>query len=335
MNLKAIFYWLFVSAVFLTSGLCPAMAQESKKFKVLVVMSYEEDFPWDKEIKEGIDSVLAIACEIRYLYMDTKTNPAGGESKAKEAYALFQEFQPDGVITSDDNAQSMFVVPYLKDKVKTPVMFCGVNAEPEKYGYPASNVSGILERYHIDQSIAFAKQLVPSIATIGYITKDGSTGKAISEQVQKESASYQIKSVDFRLVNTMKEAVKVTENLKEQCDLLFITSLEGISDESGKPMTQKEIIPVLAKKFGKLTISTSPHLLKFGVLCAVVQQGQEHGSTAADMLLKAMNGTPVSQLPITRNHQGKRMINVTVMKELGIKPRPDVLGSAELVKTED
>jgi len=27
---------------------------------------------------------------------------------------------------ADDNAQSMFVLPYLKDKVKTPVMFCAV-----------------------------------------------------------------------------------------------------------------------------------------------------------------------------------------------------------------
>jgi len=335
MNLKADFYRLIVLAVALTYGLCPAMAEESKKFKVLVVMSYEDDYPWVKEIREGTDSVLKQSCEVRYFYMDTKKNLAGGEQKAKEAYALYKEFQPDGVIVADDDAQTMFVVPYLKDKVKTPVMFCGVNADPEKYGYPASNISGILERYHIDQSIAFAKQLNPSIGTIGYITKDGSTGKAISDQVQKESGAYQIKSVDFKLVNTMKDAVTVTESFKEQCDLLFITSLEGISDEAGKPMTQKDIIPILVKNFGKLTISTSPHLLKFGVLCAVVQQGQEHGSTAAEMLLKAMNGTPVSQIPITKNHQGKRIINATVLKDLGIKPRPDILGSAELVKTEN
>jgi len=114
MKLKAIFYYLIVSAVFLTSGLCPAMAQESKKFKVLVVMSYEEDYPWDQDIKAEIDSVLAETCEIRYFYMNTKRDLGGGPGKAEEAYALYRQFQPDGVIAADDDAQAMFVVPYTR-----------------------------------------------------------------------------------------------------------------------------------------------------------------------------------------------------------------------------
>jgi ABC-type uncharacterized transport system substrate-binding protein len=316
------------------SFLIPAMLHASD-FKVLVVMSYEEDFPWCREIKEGIDFVLADSCEITYFYMNTKSDLAGGPKKAEEAWSVYQEFQPDGVITADDNAQSMFVVPYLKDKVKIPVMFCAVNAEPEKYGYPASNVSGILERYHIDASIAFAKQLMPSIRTVGYITKDSPTGRAVSEQVKKESETYLAKSVDFKLPQTMKEATDMTKALREQCDLLLLTALEGIPDEAGMPLTQKQVIPVLVKIFGKPTISTSPHLLKYGVLCAVVQRGQEHGGTAAKMLLNAMKGKPVSNIPITRNREGKRIINATAIKALEIKPRPEIIRGAELVKTEE
>ncbi len=334
MNMKAIFYRLIVSAIFLTYGLCPAMAQESKKFKVLAVMSYEEDFPWDRNIKEGVDSVLGTQCEIRYFYMDTKTNLAGGESKAKEAYALFQEFQPDGVITSDDNAQSMLVVPYLKDKVKTPVMFCGVNAEPEKYGYPASNVSGILERYHIAESIALVQQLVPSVTTVGYIMKDDPTGNAGLAQIKKESDTYSAKFADFKMPKTLKEVISAAEELKNRCDALFILTLAGTPDDNGKLLTDKDIIPTVAKIFGKPMIGAAEFQVKYGVLSAVRNSGQEQGETAAEMLLKAMQGTPVSQIPITRNHQGKRMINVTAMKELGIKPRPIVLQGAELVKTE-
>ena len=126
--------------------------------KIMVVMSYEEDNPWCIQIKEGIDSVLAGDSAIIYFYMDTKKNINGGIRKAEEAYELYKQLRPDGVIAADDNAQSMFVLPYLKDKVTTPVMFCAVNAEPEEYGYPASNVSGILERGFIRESIAFAKQ---------------------------------------------------------------------------------------------------------------------------------------------------------------------------------
>ncbi len=315
------------------SGIFPGLSQ-AKSFKVLVVMSYDETFPWVTETKEGIDSVLGGSCEVKYFYMDTKRNPTGGEQKGKEAYAIYQEFQPDGVIAGDDDAQPMFVVPYLKDKVKTPVIFCGVNAEPEKYGYPASNVSGILERYHVSESIAFVQQVDPSLKTFGYIMKESSTGRAALEQIKNEAASYPAKFVDFRLPNTLKETVTMTEELKKSCDILFTPTMQGITDENGKSLSDKEVLPVIANTFGKPVIGGSGYNIKYGMLCGVIKTGQEQGRTASKMLIKAMEGAPVSDMPITRNQNGKRIINVTMMKKLGIKPNPVVLEGAELLKGE-
>ncbi len=75
--------------------------------------------------------------------------------------------------------------------------------------------------------------------------------------------------------------------------------------------------------------------MEYGVLCAVVKLAKEQAELAANMLMNAMNGMPISQLPVTKNIQGKRMLNVTVMKELGIKPHPEVLRNTEFVKTEE
>jgi len=335
MNMKANFYRLIVLAVFLTCGLSPAMAEEGKKFKVLVVMSYEEDFQWCKDIKEGIDSVMGKTCETRYFYMDTKNNIAGGEQKAKEAYALYQEFKPDGVIVSDDDAQAMFVLPYLKDKVKTPVMFNGVNAQPDKYGYPASNISGVLERLYIGESIALAQQLVPSLKTVGYMIKDSPVAKIVFKQIESESSGYSAKSVAFKTPKTQKEAVAMAEELGRQCDLLFYIALAGMPGDDGKPLTEKEAVKIVLKSFGKPAIAVIDYDVKYGALCGLRYTGNEHGEVSANMLLKAMTGTPVSQIPITRNYTGKRMINVTVLKALGITPKPAAIKGAELVKTEE
>jgi ABC-type uncharacterized transport system substrate-binding protein len=320
--------------VFFISGLFPA-AILAEPFKVLVVMSYEENFPWVQTQKEGIDTVLADSCEIKYFYMDTKINIEGGPEKAKEAYALYEAFQPHGVIAADDNAQSMFVVPYLKDKVKPPVMFCGVNAKPEAYGYPASNVSGIVERLNITESVALMKRLVPSVRTFGFIGKDSPTSKGMIEQIQNEFSSDDLKFTDFKLPKTLKEAMAMTEELSKKCDSLFVTVMEGIRDENGRTLADKEVIPVVIKTFGaKPTTCTNDYQVKNGVLCAMVQRGQEQGETAAQMLLKAMQGTPVSQIPITHNQHGKPVINLTAMKALGIKPKPSVLHGAELITME-
>ena len=311
----------------------PATIQAGK-FSVLVVMSYERLNPWCLEIKEGIDSVLGGTSDITYFYMDTKLNLEGGKQKAKEAYALYRKLQPDGVITADDNVQWMFVLPYLKNKVKTPVMFCGVNAEAQKYGYPAANVSGILERGHIRESIAFAKQLSPSIRTVGFLAKDSPSGKALLRQVEKESDTYLAKLTTFQLVRTAKELVAIAEELNDQGDIVYMDSMAGIVNEEGNPLNNEQIIRAVTEVFRKPIIGANRYHVEQGSLCAVVKTGQEQGKTAAEMLLKAMQGTPVSEIPVTRNYRGKRVINVTAMEAFGIKPKPIVFLGAKLVRTQ-
>jgi ABC-type uncharacterized transport system substrate-binding protein len=300
-------------------------------FKVLVVMSYHETYPWGMEIKEGIERELAPHCDIRYLYLDTKNDFAGGPEKAKMFYDIFLEYSPDGVIAADDAAQSMFVVPYLKNKVKTPVMFCGVNEDPEMYGYPASNVSGILERVHVKESIAMVQQLIPSVKTFGCIMKDDPSSYGILKQMQEEKRGYSAKLVTARFVKSVREAVAMARKLKPRCDALFLTPMDGLPSQEGKPLSTNEITPMIVKAFGKPTFSENSFNVESGVLCAVVKTGQEQGSTAAGMLLRAMRGTPVREIPITKNRHGKRMINVTVMKSLGILPKPLFLIDTELV----
>ena len=324
----------FFIIAFTAVGLIPDKS-DAVRYKVLVVMSYHESMPWVEEVKEGIDIEIGGECNLNYFYMDTKRNMEGGPQKAEEAYALYRELQPDGVIAVDDNAQSMFVVPYLKDKVETPVMFCGVNSKPDKYGYPASNVTGSLERPHIAGSIAFVQQLVPSIKTFGFIGKDSPTTWSMLKQIQREAETYPAKLTAYKLPRTMNEAMTMTGELKILCDALLIVNIEGVPGEDGKPMTKKEVMPVLVKTFGKPTITDVAKDLRYGILCAIAVTGQEQGSTAARMLLKAMQGTPVSQIPITQNRQGRAMINVTVMRALGIKPKPIVLKGIELLKTEE
>lgn len=304
------------------------------RFKVLVLMSYEETFPWCREIKTGIDNILSASHQVDYFYMNTKMDYANGPQKAKAAFEIFQSIRPDGMITVDDNAQSMFVVPYLKNKDTTPVMFCGVNAAPEEYGYPAPNVSGILERPHIAETIAFARQLVPSIKTVGFIAKKSPSIRAIKEQVNHEYHTYSAKVVGFKMPVTKEEALYMVRKLKASCDLLFMETLQGITDAAGRPMEDKEIMPLVADAFGKPVVGSNLYAVRYAALCAVVKTGREQGETAAKMLLKAMQRTPVDRIPIVVNKYGKRYINVAVMNKMGIKPKPILLKGTELVRME-
>lgn len=322
-----------VLSLFFLVILLPSIALPIENCRVLVVMSYEKDFPWVKQQQEGIDSVFSDHCELKYFYLNTKSNFELGPQKARQAFELYQSFKPHGVIAADDDAQSMFVIPYLKDKVPTPVMFCGVNAEPEKYGYPASNISGILERHHIAESIALARQLIPSIKTIGFMMKDSPVAGYVKEQVNQESQSYGVDIVGFKAPRTISEAIVMAKEFRTSADVLYMETLEGITDEHGTPVKDTVAMPAVARAFGKGTLSGNPYYVEYGILLAVVLSGQEQGATAASMLQQAMTGTPIAEIPIVKNHNGKRMLNVSVIQDLKIQPKPAVLRGVELVKT--
>jgi ABC-type uncharacterized transport system substrate-binding protein len=324
-------HFLITSVITLFFMVLPAVSQAAPK-KVLAVFSYAEEFAWVQQIKGGIDSILAESCEIRYFYMNTKKDLQGGPQKALEAFALYKEFQPDGVITVDDNAQSMFVVPFLKDKVKTPVMFCGVNVAPEKYGFPASNVSGALERILTAQTIVLAKKLVPSAKTIACLAKDGPAARAIFKQIKNETDTYSARVVAFEIVKTKKEAVAAALELKNKADLLYVVASKGIKNESGAALTTPEIISMLAKSFGKPIISPIAINIKSGALCGAVLSASDQGATAAKMLLQAMGGTPVAQLPIVKETLGWQMINIDTLKALKLRPDPSAMRTSELVR---
>jgi ABC-type uncharacterized transport system substrate-binding protein len=319
--------WLL--AAFLGFGGPAACAVE---FKVLVVMSYEADNPWVDEIRTGVDAVLGPVSEIVYFHLNTKVDPDGGPQRAQAAYDLYQRLQPQGVIAADDDAQAMFVVPFLKDQVDTPVMFNGVNAAAANYGYPAANVSGVLERAHVRESLAFIKQLLPAVQRACFITNDVPAGLALRTQVAEEQATYPTKVVAFHLVKRAAEIAALGDTLRADCDTLFIDSLEGILDADARPMNNAQVVALLGRTYPGPILGGNRYQVEQGAWAAVVKSGREQGETAAEMLLQAMRGTPVAELPVTRNSRGQRVINVTAIEAHAIPLRPTVLRGAALVR---
>ena len=299
--------------------------------KVLVVMSYHETYGSHRQVKKGIDSVLTDA-DIKYFYLNTKRDKAGGPARAKEAFILYQEYKPDLVIAAEDNAQSMFVVPYLKDKVKTPVVFTGVNDDATKYGYPASNITGILEKKHIREGLVLAQLIVPEIQKVAVIFTDNPSNQANIAQVQAEKSEYPVEIVELAEVRTMDELNITIKRLEKKADALFTMNMEGIIDQDGIPQDNSIIQLHISKICGKPTIGYSDWQVKNGALCGVIKLSREKGTIAAQMAVKILNGKSVKDMPITQNRNGRRIINVTTAKQLGISLSPIALRGTELVR---
>jgi ABC-type uncharacterized transport system substrate-binding protein len=301
--------------------------------KVLVVSSYHESFPYNLEVNEGIEEVLGTECTLSYVYLNALADPQGVETKAQEAFLHYQAVQPDGVIAVGDDAQVSFVVPYLREKVETPVMFNSIFF-PEEYKYPASNISGIIVRSPVEDAIVFAQQLVPEITTIGFLFGDEPAAHAAIEQISREKDTYPVTVLDPVVVTTPEKAVEQAATLKDQCDALYIGPISRpVSTTSGALSSEKLLFSAIRQAFGKATFTNLQYHVEAGLLCGIKDFPQEQGQVAAEMLQKAMSGTPFTELPITQNQFGQRLLNKTVLKELGVTPSRQVLTGVEIVET--
>jgi ABC-type uncharacterized transport system substrate-binding protein len=302
--------------------------------KVLAVMAYQDDFVIMEAIKEGIEEILGETCDIRYAYLNALSEPQYIEERAKETYTLYQEFQPDGVIATNNEAQEYFVVPYLKGKVDTPVIFCDVGEAPEVFGYPTNHITGILKRPFIADTIVFAQQIDPGIKTVGFLFAKEPTSDGLAKQISAEADTYTAEILEPSYVTTFDEALATTKDLKEQADALFIGPIGRLLvDSAGNLIPMSRLVTGIAQEFGKPTMTIWEIVVQSGALCAVSDFSQEQGRVAAEMLQKTMQGTPVSEFPITQNQFGQRIVNKTVLKELGITPSRQVLTGVDIMET--
>lgn len=299
--------------------------------RVLVVMSYEENHPWDRELREGIEAGLG-ACELRYAYLDSRTSPNAAPQKAREALETFRQWGPGGVIACDDEAQELLVVPHLR-QLDTPVIFCGVTAEPEKYGYPTPNVSGILEKPYVSESISLLRQVAPQVQSLAFLLRASPSAKALEEQVKKESSSYPATLVHFGTAADITEATRLAIRYSVEADALLIDDLEGLPDEKGNPMPEKAVTQLLARIFSKPTLGIKTHNLGNGLLGGVVIRGQEQGRMAAALLREAMEGKEAGQIPLVRYASGIRLLNINALKALGLTPEPVMLRGIDFLRS--
>ena len=119
--------------------------------KVLLIFSYHPEHPWVIEETRGAEDILKNkGVETEKFYLDTKRNTSAEWKKkvSEEAVKKIEKFKPDLVIVFDDNACELVAMKYAGKSL--PFVFCGMNGDPEDYGFPAENIAGVVERQHIN-----------------------------------------------------------------------------------------------------------------------------------------------------------------------------------------
>lgn len=312
------FFWLTQHCAWAAAGTDP--------WKILYVDSYHAEYIWSADITRGIQSVLEPRqdVELKIFYMDTKRNQSEEEKKqaAHAAGKLIESWNPDVVIASDDNAARYLIVPYYKGK-DLPFVFCGLNWDASVYGFPARNVTGMVEVALYHPTIAALKKYAKG-DRIGYLASD-----TVSERKELENIVKQF-GADFtvRFTRTFEELKQAFLELQQQTDMILIQECRSV-----KGFDHKEMLDFVKENTKVPTGSMQKYLAGYALL-TFAKIGEEQGVYAARTALEILAGRSPQQIPVVANKKAKIFLNMKIAKKMGIRFPVDLIENAHLISAE-
>lgn len=302
--------------------------------KLFFVNSYHQGNQWSDEVEKGLLKALKITTkpdgtfdtsqsevEFRLFRMDAKRNMGEEYNKqaALAARTAIEEWKPDILVTSDDNAAKYLVASYYKG-ADLPVVFSGVNWDAAVYGFPAVNITGIIEADPISETIALLRQFARG-DRIGFIGGEDLSNRKSIEAFKK------IKGINFadgKLVSTFAEWQKEYLRLQDSVDMLLWqgpVSIKGWNEETALAYIHANTrIPT-----GAMSENNEQY-----ALLGRVKFGEEHGWRAGQAALRILSGTLPSEIPISINTESRLYLNMPLAKQMGIKFPMELLQEATL-----
>ncbi len=310
MNYK---YKILITAtsLFLSTLVVPTTASSGAS-KCLYVSSYHRGYAWSDGVEQGLRKVLTGHCEIRQIDMDTKRNKSD-EFKQSAAVAVKREietWQPDVVIVSDDNAAKYVVKQYYRD-ADTPFVFSGVNWTVKEYGFPYSNVTGIIEVAPLEAMLTHAIKYSGGAKKAIYLGADTLTEKKNLDRVAGASKKFGIE-LEGILVSDASEW-KAQYRAAQDADFIVMGSYSGISD-----WNKTELATFAVEHAKKLTVTSHDWMMPFSTI-GFTKIPQEHGEWAAQTAIEILKGKSPREIPIVANRDWDLWLNAAHLESTRVK----------------
>jgi ABC-type uncharacterized transport system substrate-binding protein len=306
-----------------------------KTFKVLHIMSYHSPFAWTDGQLDGFKEALeGVPAEYKVFQLDTKrhSSPAEKEGKGKEARALIESWKPDLVYTSDDDAQE-YVAKYYVNK-NLPFVFSGVNKDPKAYGFEGSkNVTGIMEREHIIESVKLLKAIAPKTRRLVAVFDDAVMWQPVIARMRAELAQVpDIKIVAWDTIYTYEEYKRKIKEYPTKADAIALIGVFNFKDGAGKNVPYEEVLKWTAENSALPDLSYWAVRVDNGTLCSVTVSAREQGLAAGNMARAILvEGKSPSAFQMQPTLKGAPVISLARANALGIKLKSGLLLSSQIV----
>ncbi len=289
--------------------------------RLLHIDSYHQGNEWNDRIAAAVVETLAgTGVEVRIFHMDSKRRPSAAEIEASvaEALAVIEDYRPDVVTVSDDNAVEYLLMPHFQD-AELPFVFCGLNWDAGVYGLPYRNATGMVEVSPIPQLVTLLEAYTDD-RRLGYLAEDTPTKH--KEKAYHEKLFGLVYEKAY-FVSTFAEWQEAFLRAQEEVGILLLLGVGALGDWDDAEAR------AMAERATAIPTGTDFAWLMPYALLGIGKLPEEQGRWVANAALKIMDGVPPSSIPVTHNTQGELLFNPRIARQLGIGASPPL---AQLVE---
>ncbi len=246
--------------------------------------------------------------------MDTKRNTSTDyfTETTAQAQAYIKAFEPDVVIAIDNNAIQMVVATWPDEVL--PFVYAGLNNAPEDIPGLAgrANVTGVLERAHVSQTLEWIHYVLPSVRRITFLADASATTYAYIEAVRSEFASptqFDAGSMVVLLTNSYTEWQDIITTYGPQTDAFMVGTYQTLRDEAGETVPSADVMAWTVANSEVPVVPLWVFGVQEGALGGPVISGETQGYEAATKAVLILQGESPADIPVTTPARGRLSLN--------------------------
>lgn len=313
-----------------------AVRAQATPRRVLHVMSFESPWRWtDGQWSGFLEGLADPTVQTQVFQMDVKrhSTPEAKAARARQALDLFEQWKPDLVYLSDDDAVAGVGKPLAGGPV--PVVFSGVNRELADHGIVgAANVTGVLEREHVVETLRLLRVLVPTVRRLAVISDQASYWNTVIGRVRERHV--QIEGLGLSHVDRVPRYAdyqRLMRRYEREADAVLHLGIFTLLGEQGESVPYPVVQRWVAENSPLPDISFWIDRVHHGTLASMTvsetAQGQAAGRLARAILHE---GRLPASLPVQATTKGLPALCLPRARQLGLTPSSSMLLSSEVVR---
>lgn len=323
---------LFLMCIYLTS------ARATVSVPIFVLHSYSEEYPWTKGQQRGFVETLNSDLSRTYIveteYLDSKRinySPDYADMTAKYLRKKYKGYKPAAIYVTDDDALSFALSHLTRVFPDAPVFFSGINNYDIKPQLNPEHTTGVFEKKEIAPNLHLMNLIDPTVREILAVGDASETDHAIERELRMEMTNYPGIHVTYLSNNRIDDLVRDLKGRKER--FLFLTTLGSVKDIEGSSLPLALTTRAIVNAGHFVVFSMEDAYLYPGVLGGFVTSGPLQGQYAAQLLLRYLNGTRMSDLAPIETSPNEYIFDETELKKAKLSLPKDLKGKITLINT--